>query len=105
MTEERPMPDLQPKSFEEALADLEKCVQRLEEGRIGLEEALQCYEQGVGLLKHCHGLLQDAEQRILILAGVDKEGKPMTSLFDLGDAADPTNSDAPRRRRHAGPEA
>lgn len=99
------MPDTPPKSFEEALADLEQCVQRLEEGRIGLEEALACYERGVGLLKHCHGLLQDAEQRILVLTGVDKEGKPMTTLFDIGEADASNSSEAPPRRRRASPEA
>lgn len=112
MIAESRMPDTPPKSFEEALADLEQCVQRLEEGRIGLEEALACYERGVGLLKHCHGLLQEAEQRILVLTGVDPDGKPMTTLFDLGDTGelgDDTNEPhataAPRQRRRAGPEA
>jgi exodeoxyribonuclease VII small subunit len=65
------------KTFEQALVELEQVVRRLEEGQIGLEEALQCYEQGIGLLRHCHGLLQKAEQRILLLTGVDEQGQPV----------------------------
>jgi exodeoxyribonuclease VII small subunit len=87
------------KSFEEALADLEKCVQRLEDGQIGLEEALRSYEEGVGLLRHCHGLLQSAEQRILQLSGVDEEGKPVTGLFDAEEGAEASGETQRKRRR------
>jgi exodeoxyribonuclease VII small subunit len=65
-------------SFEQALAKLEQCVQQLEDGQIGLEQALTCYEEGVGLLKQCYGLLQEAEKRIQVLSGVDDKGQPIT---------------------------
>jgi exodeoxyribonuclease VII small subunit len=65
-------------SFEEALAKLERCVQQLEDGQIGLEEALACYEEGVGLLKQCYGLLEKAEQRIQVLTGINDKGQPLT---------------------------
>ena len=64
--------------FEDALAKLEQCVQQLEDGQIGLEQALACYEEGVGLLKQCYGLLQDAEKRVQVLSGVDDKGQPVT---------------------------
>lgn len=69
-------------TFEQALAELEKVVRQLEDGQIGLEEALAQYEKGVGLLKHCYGQLRKAEQRILELTGQNEEGKPLTRVFD-----------------------
>ncbi len=69
------------KSFEEALAELEMCVQRLEDGQIPLEEALRCYENGVALFNHCNELLSKARERILILAGEDDQGNPILKAF------------------------
>jgi exodeoxyribonuclease VII small subunit len=68
-------------TFEQARAELEQVVHDLEEGQIGLEEALARYEKGVTLLKHCYSLLKQAEQRILVLTGTDAEGKPITQPF------------------------
>ena len=69
-------------SFEEALAELDAIVHDLEEGQTGLAEALARYEQGVGLLKRCYGLLVRAERRIELLTGVDAQGNPLTEPFD-----------------------
>ena len=63
-------------SFEEALAELDAIVHDLEEGQTGLAEALARYEQGVGLLKRCYGLLERAERRIELLTGIDAQGNP-----------------------------
>jgi exodeoxyribonuclease VII small subunit len=69
-------------SFEETLEQLEAIVQQLEEGKIGLNEALARYEEGVKLLRHCYGLLEGAERRIELLSGVDAEGNPVTTPLD-----------------------
>jgi exodeoxyribonuclease VII small subunit len=69
-------------TFEQALAELDRIVRELEEGKIGLEESLTRYEHGVALLKRCHGQLQKAEQRILELTGIDEQGNPLTRSFD-----------------------
>jgi len=58
-----------PKSFESAIAELEEIVQEMENGTISLEQALERYQRGVGLLKHCQTVLQTAEQKILQLDG------------------------------------
>jgi exodeoxyribonuclease VII small subunit len=58
-----------PKSFESAIAELEDIVQEMENGTISLEQALERYQRGVGLLKHCQTVLQTAEQKILQLDG------------------------------------
>jgi len=69
-------------SFEQALAQLDAIVHELEEGQTGLAEALARYEQGVGLLKQCYGLLERAERRIEVLTGIDAQGNPITAPFD-----------------------
>jgi exodeoxyribonuclease VII small subunit len=69
-------------TFEQALADLERIVRELEDGKIGLEESLARYEQGVGLLKRCYGQLRQAEQKIVELTGQDGDGNPLTKPFD-----------------------
>lgn len=71
-----------PPSFEEALGGLEEVVHQLEEGQLGLEQALGRYEEGVKLLRHCYGMLEGAERRIELLAGVDAQGNPVTRPFD-----------------------
>jgi exodeoxyribonuclease VII small subunit len=78
--------------FEDSLAELEAIVHLLEEGELGLAEALGRYEQGVKHLKHCYTLLQDAERKIELLAGVKDDGTPLTQPFaesgeSLGESA------------------
>ncbi|NLF69468.1 MAG: exodeoxyribonuclease VII small subunit [Candidatus Anammoximicrobium sp.] len=69
-------------TFEASLAKLERSVRQLEEGKLGLSESLQCYEEGVKQLKQCYRDLESAERKIELLAGVDAEGKPVTEPFD-----------------------
>ena len=51
-------------TFEEALAKLEAIAEQIEDGRIGLEESITRYEEGMTLVKQCRGILAKAEQRI-----------------------------------------
>ena len=69
-------------SFEQALVQLEAIVEQLEDGETGLASALECYEQGVRLLKQCYTLLERAERRIELLCGVDAQGNPVAEAFD-----------------------
>ena len=69
-------------AFEQALEQLEAIVRELEEGEIGLNEALARYEQGVKLLRQCYDLLERAERKIALLGGLDAQGKPVTEPFD-----------------------
>ncbi|MGD9647002.1 MAG: exodeoxyribonuclease VII small subunit [Pirellulales bacterium] len=71
-----------PLSFESALAALERIVHDLEEGQIGLSEAMVRYERGVGLLAQCQEMLDKAERRIEMLTGVDGGGGPQTEPCD-----------------------
>jgi exodeoxyribonuclease VII small subunit len=83
-------------SFEQSLKRLEEIVHHLEEGDLGLNEALERYEEGVKLLRQSYDLLQKAERRIELLSGVDAEGNPITQPFDDTATVD---ADAKSRRR------
>ena len=72
-----------PKSFEAAVSELETIVQQMESGTLTLEDALDRYQRGAGLLKYCQETLSNAEQRIRVLEG--------DSLVDFNP--DPTQSD------------
>ena len=50
--------------FEDALAELEALVHKLESGELDLEQALGTFESGVALAKLCAGRLEAAELRI-----------------------------------------
>jgi exodeoxyribonuclease VII small subunit len=86
-------------SFESALAGLEAIVRELETGEISLEESLARYEKGVGLLKRCYAQLRQAEQKIVLLAGEDAEGKPLAQAFDHAPALAGDRPDPRRRAR------
>lgn len=53
-----------PENFELAITDLETIVSRLEKGDLDLEQALQQFEQGIHLARHCQTALRQAEQKI-----------------------------------------
>jgi len=58
----------QPKSFEDALAELEAILSAIEGGEIGLEESLVRYERGTFLIQHCRTVLASAEKQIELLS-------------------------------------
>ena len=68
-------------SFEQSLAELEKAVQRLEEGDLSMDDALASYEKGIRRLKQCYELLAAAERKIAILVGADEDGNASTQPF------------------------
>jgi exodeoxyribonuclease VII small subunit len=53
--------------FEQALAELEQLVERLERGDLPLDEALKTFERGVVLTRHCQSSLKAAQQKVEIL--------------------------------------
>lgn len=55
------------KTFEESLNELENIATNLENGELGLEEAIKEFEKGMKLSKECTEKLDDAEKRINIL--------------------------------------
>ena len=63
-------------SFEEALAELEGVVARLERGDVALDESIALYERGAQLRKRCQDKLSEAEEKV--------------SRITLGDGGQPT---------------
>ena len=51
-------------TFEQAIAELQDVVDKLETGKVALEESLSLYERGVALVKICNDRLDRAQQRV-----------------------------------------
>ncbi len=51
-------------SFEQALQQLEKAVEKLEKGQVPLDEALETFESGVRNAALCRKMLRDVEARV-----------------------------------------
>ena len=56
--------DIAKLNFEEALAELEDIVRRLEAGDVNLEESIDIYTRGALLKRHCEAKLRAAEEKI-----------------------------------------
>ncbi|MBK5911191.1 exodeoxyribonuclease VII small subunit [Rhodothalassium salexigens] len=55
-------------TFEQAMAELEQIVARLESGEVALEESIAIYERGEALRRYCEDKLRQAEARIETVA-------------------------------------
>ena len=55
---------LQKLSFEQAFAELEAVISRLEEGTVSLDHAVEDYHNGMMLQKYCHTILADAKLKV-----------------------------------------
>tara|TARA_B100000575_G_C23143780_1_gene666918 strand:- start:10918 stop:11142 length:225 start_codon:yes stop_codon:yes gene_type:complete len=51
-------------SFEQALDELDKIVQKLEKDDVSLNQSIELYQRGVELSKKCSDLLEKAELKI-----------------------------------------
>ncbi len=69
---------VEPKSFEDAVAELEALLEAMENNQISLEQSLISYERGTFLLTWCRSVLGQAEQRIETLAADVKTTTPAT---------------------------
>ena len=57
-------PDIASLTFEQALAELEQIVARLESGQAPLDQSLDLYERGAALKAHCEKRLETARLRV-----------------------------------------
>ncbi|MGY9018568.1 MAG: exodeoxyribonuclease VII small subunit [Alphaproteobacteria bacterium] len=82
MANSKKSPEISALSFEGALAELEDIVRRLEQGKSDLEDAIEAYERGAALKKHCETKLKEAKARVeKIKLGADgAEGLEPTDL-------------------------
>ncbi|HEV7139085.1 MAG TPA: exodeoxyribonuclease VII small subunit [Steroidobacteraceae bacterium] len=77
------MSDSKALEFEQALAELEALVARLERGDLPLDEALKTFERGVELGLHCQEALKSAQQRVEIL--LKRNGRPEPEAFSAAE--------------------
>lgn len=54
-------------SFEMGIERLEQIVNDLDQNKIPLEQALDLFQEGIGLVKHCNNLLDSAEAKVKVL--------------------------------------
>jgi exodeoxyribonuclease VII small subunit len=87
--EEDPNP---PRTFEEALAELEQILAEIEGGELGLEESLVKYERGNFLIHHCRGVLNTAEKQIELLGKSADGGLSVTPLQETPAAGGPPDN-------------
>ncbi len=71
--------------FEQALAELEALVERLESGEQGLEQDLKDFERGIALARQCESRLKAAEQVVQKLVGEPGEEALQPFEKDQGD--------------------
>ena len=69
--------------FETSLGQLEQLVEKMETGKLSLEESLDCFEKGIQLTANCQKMLKAAEQRITEIA--EKNGILMETPFSDSD--------------------
>ena len=52
--------------YEEAVAELEGLIAKMESGKLSLEDTLEAYKRGAELLKHCQQVLEQVEQQVKV---------------------------------------
>ena len=67
-------------SFEEALANLEEIIQRMESGEAPLDSLVTHYQTGVKMLKLCRNKIEGAEMKIKEVQ--EKEGAFIEKDFE-----------------------
>ena len=79
--------DVAAMSFEDALAELEQIVRRLEDGKGKLDDAISSYERGAALKRHCEAKLREAQAKIeKISLGSDGAPKTGPAGIDRGNS-------------------
>lgn len=61
-------------NFEKTMKELEQVVQKLENGKLNLDDSIKEFEKGMELSKSASKYLEDAEKKITILVK-DKDGE------------------------------
>ncbi len=70
-------------TFEQAADRLESIVNKLESGEVPLENAIDLFQEGMILSKHCHQKLEKAEMKIDEI--LEKDGSLIKKPFEYED--------------------
>jgi len=85
-----------PPTFEQQMTRLEEIADELESGELGLEKAIERYEEGVKSYRECHKILSSAEKKVEILTRSPKgdlKAQPFEGEEEKSDAGDETDED------------
>nr|WP_197017792.1 exodeoxyribonuclease VII small subunit [Alkalibacterium sp. AK22] len=63
------------KTFDEAMKELESIVDKLEQGDVPLEEALDQFQEGIKLSRHCKNIIEEAEKTVTQMVSESAEEK------------------------------
>ena len=64
----------EPIVFEDALAEIDAIVEKLESGEIALDNSLEMFQRGMQLVDFCSKKLNDVEEKLkVLLEGADGE--------------------------------
>ncbi len=64
MAKQDPPADIAKMSFEDALEELKEIVAQLETGEGKLDQAVETYDRGAKLKRHCEAKLREAQEKI-----------------------------------------
>ncbi len=71
-------------SFEQSMERLEAIVKQLEKGEAPLSESLALFEEGTALISVCGKMLDEAEQKVVMLKK-GENGEPVELSFEDGE--------------------
>lgn len=69
-------------NFEDAMKRLEEIVEKLEEGDVSLEKAIDYFQEGMKLSKHCSEKLTDAQNKMTKILNEHGEFEPFNAQED-----------------------
>lgn len=97
--------DIAAMRYEQALAELDALIGRLEGGTVDLDEAIACYERGSRLAQRCAELLDLTEQRVMqLVVGSGSSTQERPFVAESAAPAPPPSQQAPPRARSASPQ-
>lgn len=71
------MTEKKERTFEQSMEELEQIVEKLEQGEVPLEEAIQMFQTGMKLSKECHEKLEKVEKQMDQIIHEDGEITPL----------------------------
>lgn len=76
--------DVNEMTFEQAMAELEQVVSKLERGEVPLEQSIALYERGALLKKRCEAKLKEAEEKVAAITFDGDGAAKGTTPLDAG---------------------
>ena len=72
-------------SFEDAMAELEQLVDRMEAGELPIEASVAAYKRGSELVKYCAAQLERVERQVKVLEGDMLKPLAMDADIDIDE--------------------